>query len=133
MPQFQQNDPFKDLKDGVHNTADRTSEFNVEDIRRNKGVSSLAYIPLLFWIPLVARSNSRFAKFHANQGLIFFIVMAVLDIVERFFTFIPYLHSLISACVSLIGLCYFLYGFINTLNGNARELPFIGKFDLIKY
>ena len=49
------------------NTADTTSQFDPQDINDNKGMSVLAYIGILFLIPLLACPNSRFARYHTNQ------------------------------------------------------------------
>jgi len=58
------------------NTADTTASYDSADINANKTMAVLAYIPLLFFIPLVAVPQSRFGKYHANQGLIFTIAAA---------------------------------------------------------
>ena len=42
------------------------------DIEKNKAVGILAYI--LFFIPIIAARDSKFAMYHANQGLALFIV-----------------------------------------------------------
>ncbi|NLA78908.1 MAG: hypothetical protein GX845_05135, partial [Erysipelothrix sp.] len=41
--------------------------FTQEDIEKNKTMAGLAY--LIFFLPLVAAPESKFGKFHANQGL----------------------------------------------------------------
>lgn len=40
--------------------------FEAEDIEKNKVLSAVAY--LLFFIPLLAAPDSKYGKFHANQG-----------------------------------------------------------------
>src|SRR5271170_5256640 len=42
------------------------------DVQNHKAVAILAYI--FFVIPLVAAPHSKFARFHANQGLLLFII-----------------------------------------------------------
>lgn len=56
------------------NTADSTAQFDPQDINANKGMSVLAYIGILFLVPLLACPNSRFARFHTNQGLVLFLL-----------------------------------------------------------
>ena len=40
------------------------------DIEKNKVVSALAYLGILFFLPLVAAPESKSGKFHANQSLV---------------------------------------------------------------
>jgi uncharacterized membrane protein len=43
--------------------------------------SLLAYVPVLFLVPLIARRRSRFVLYHARQGLYAFSVFLVLFVV----------------------------------------------------
>jgi uncharacterized membrane protein len=45
--------------------------FDAADIEKNKTMAGLAY--LLFFLPLISCPESRYAKFHANQGLLLLI------------------------------------------------------------
>ena len=58
-------------------TKDDTGEFDKKDIEDNSVMGLLAYIWILWLIPLLAAKNSKFAKFHANQGLILFILEVI--------------------------------------------------------
>ncbi|SES92435.1 hypothetical protein [[Clostridium] polysaccharolyticum] len=134
MPDIHNSDPFDELKKDIQsNSADRTSEFAKEDIRANSAIAASAYIPLLFLLPFFIRPDSRFARFHANQGLILFILDAVLGIARSTIFNLPFVRMPVDLVVSLVTLGYFLYGFIHALNGKAKELPFIGRFNLIHY
>ncbi len=42
-----------------------------EDVEKNKAMAILAYI--IFFIPLLAAKESKFAMYHANQGLNLFL------------------------------------------------------------
>ena len=69
----QQNQPI-DLSEKFNefnNTADTTAEYDAQDIEKNKVMAVLAYI--LFFIPLLAAKDSKFARFHTNQGLVLFL------------------------------------------------------------
>ena len=57
-----------------NNTADTTYEYSKDDISKNRAFAILAYIGLLFLVPLLAAPNSPFARYHTNQGLLLFIV-----------------------------------------------------------
>ena len=54
-------------------TADTTAQFAPEDIAQNKGMAILSYLSILVLIPLFAAKDSRFARFHANQGLVLLV------------------------------------------------------------
>lgn len=42
----------------------------LQDAQENKGMAVLAY--LIFLIPLLAAKESKFARYHTNQGLVLF-------------------------------------------------------------
>lgn len=112
--------------------------FEEEDIRQNKTMAGLAYI--LFFLPLIVCKDSRFGRFHANQGLMLlilsiagYIVISVITailatITWRLFGFISLLYSLFGLFILVLA----LYGLVNGLNGKAKELPVIGRYRIIK-
>ena len=122
------------------NTKDETSEFEAEDISKNKIFAVLSYISILFIIPLLAAPQSKFAKFHANQGLVLFIAEVLSGVVSSvltaIFTFISFsLGALIGALFSVVSLVLFIFaiiGIVNAAQGKAKELPLIGNFRFIK-
>lgn len=123
------------------NFNDFTGNFDSDDISQNKVFAALAYIPMLFIIPLLAASGSKYAKFHANQGLILTIFAAVCAVVSKLIGFIigwiPFLGGLVSWIVSgALGIAvvvYIITGIVNAVSGNAKMLPFIGNLlDIIK-
>lgn len=112
---------------------DHTNEYGTQDIADNKAVGIVAYIPFLFWIPLVA-GNTPYGRFHANQGLLLLITGAVLGLVSAIIGltlgWIPILGSIICGLINLViwaaevGLM--IYGMVNTGQGKAKELIGIG-------
>ena len=122
------------------NIKDHTAEFSPADIEQNRIISSLSYLGILFFLPLAACPRSKFGRFHANQGLIFFIASLIVGLITRFLIWtiewIPLFGTIISWMLSvivfLVMLAFFLYGLLNTLQGSAKELPFIGSFQLIR-
>ncbi len=117
------------------------------DVEKFKGLAVLAYI--FFLIPLIAAPNSKFARFHANQGLLLFILLITIMVgvtafevglwlVGRFMSI--YVLALFFDCgfhllqiamlVGWVGLM--IYGIIHAANGEKRELPVIGHWTLIK-
>ncbi|MGN1249952.1 MAG: zinc ribbon domain-containing protein [Candidatus Spyradocola sp.] len=55
------------------NTPDTTAQFDPEDIELNNRLSLLSYLGILVLIPIFLVKKSRFAKYHANQGLLLII------------------------------------------------------------
>jgi uncharacterized membrane protein len=118
------------------------------DVQHNKAVAILGYI--VFLVPLLISPHSKFARFHANQGLLLFIVWCVaigtivllhvgwlfvgphvesIGILWAFFGCIVYV-----APVGLIvgPLVLEIMGIVHAANGELKELPLIGHAKLIK-
>lgn len=122
------------------NTKDSTSEFAPDDIQKNKGMALLSYIGILFIIPLLAAKDSKFAKFHVNQGIVLFIAELVCSIavwiVSAILRFIPvvrtFLPAVLITLVSLAALAFMIIGILNAVNGRAKELPLIGSLKILQ-
>ncbi|MHB1151994.1 MAG: hypothetical protein ACYCWE_11410 [Eubacteriales bacterium] len=110
------------------NINDRTNSFDRADIDQNKVIAALSYLGILFFLPLIACPNSKFGRFHANQGLI----LLICSVIGSFLNIIPILGGLAASLVGIAVFILFLFGLINTLNGFAKELPFIGNISIIK-
>lgn len=128
------NDAFKKFND----TEDLTGDFDPNDIAMNKGMAVLSYIGFLFLVPMLAASNSKYAKFHVNQGIALFIVDIiygiVLGIVSGILGAIPFIGWIFGAVLGLLGIIPFVFmimGILNAATGKAKELPFIGKLKII--
>ena len=70
----QNQETLQDKFENINNTKDTTSEFDKEDIQKNTFMAILAYFGILVLIPIFAAKDSKFARFHSNQGLILLIV-----------------------------------------------------------
>ena len=123
----------------LNNTADTTAEFDKADIDQNKGMAILAYFGPLVLIPILAAKNSKFARYHSNQGLVLLIAAVIYGIAYGILSTIIYAISWrLGFIVSIIGLVSILFsvlaiiGIINAVNGRAKELPVIGKFKILK-
>ena len=123
----------------LNNTADTTAEFDKADIDQNKGMAILAYFGPLVLIPILAAKNSKFARYHSNQGLILLIAAVIYGIAYGILSTIIYAISWrLGFIVSIIGLVSILFtvlaiiGIINAVNGRAKELPIIGKYKILK-
>lgn len=96
------------------------------DISANKVMAILAYIGILVLIPLFAAKESKFARFHTNQGLILFIC----NVVIYFISLIPGLKA-IGWILSVAALVFAIIGIIGAARGETKELPLIGKYRII--
>lgn len=115
---------------------DLTGSFDTSDIESNKVLAAIGYVPVLFLVPLLVAPQSRFAKFHANQGLILTLGAVVLEVAQvilcAVFGAVPLLRrfvpEIISAVISVAILAYVVIGIVTAAQGKAKKLPFIGGF-----
>lgn len=120
--------------------ADYSGQFDPNDVQQNKVMAVLAYIGILFLVPLLAAPQSPYARFHTNQGIILFIVDIIIGIIGFvlgfILAFIPVVGALISGLVSFLlsacTLALMIIGIVNAATGKAKELPIIGKFRILK-
>jgi uncharacterized membrane protein len=99
----------------------------------NKVVYMLAYLGILFFLPLVVNPVTPKGKFHANQGLILLIASAVCSIAISILTAILFVFAFLSWILNLVILALAIYGMVNAYNDKQVPLPVIGKlFTIIK-
>ncbi len=139
-------DTVKDKFNEFNNTADTTSEYEPADIESNKLMAVLSYLGILVLIPIFAAKESKFARFHANQGLVLWIAALILGVVVGVINGIltavlvlvglleiaSLISSLISSAVGIVSLVFAIIGIVNSVTGKAKELPVIGKIKLLK-
>ncbi|MDR2233626.1 MAG: hypothetical protein LBE56_10965 [Tannerella sp.] len=103
-----------------------------KDAEDNKIMGVLAYLGILFLVPLLAAKDSPFARYHTNQGVILFIYSIVVTIVGMILGFIPFIGWIISLVLYLSVLVLLVIGVINAFQGATKPLPVIGNFTIIK-
>ena len=121
-------------------TADTTAQFDPADIEKNKIMAVLAYFGLLVLIPIFAAKDSKFARYHANQGLLLTIVSYVWGLVSSLIAGVaaviaPVLGIILGTVFGLVDLVFLaamILGIINVLNGKAKALPIIGAYTILK-
>lgn len=105
---------------------------------KDKAVCAISYIWILFFLPLVALKQAKFAKFHANQSLVLCIVSVVgamiIVIFEQILTLLDVqMVGTVLGCIwSVVIVSAMLYGMITAAQGKMQELPVIGKMKIIK-
>lgn len=102
------------------------------DVQQNKVMAVLAYIGILFLVPLLAAPNSQYARFHTNQGLVLFLFDIVVGILTAVLAFIPFIGLIVSSLLGLGVFVLMILGIVNAATGKANELPLIGKIRIIK-
>lgn len=137
---------------------DVTEKFDGKDINDSKVLSLFSYLGILILIPIFACKDSKFAKFHANQGLkliilsfvlglisglvsfvlnIFLIILGALDmpIITVFFALIMIVIGLVMIVLGLGLSVLEILGIVYAVTGKAKKLPVINaiKYDFIKY
>ena len=120
---------FDEARAGTNGQTDRTKADDEFRSRKNVGAAQsepnklfavLSYINILFVLPYLLCGDDEFAMFHARQGMILFIVLAVATL----------LGSLLNLgwIVQLLGIYFILKGAGNAANGKMEPLPYIGGF-----
>ena len=85
----------------------QTGQSQDKDIQENKIIAALAYLWVISIVVLLVKKDSKFAQFHAKQGLVLFLA----SIVSGFIPFIGwFILSPIIGIVALIGLIQALMG-----------------------
>jgi uncharacterized membrane protein len=103
------------------------------DVERNKVFAVLAYVSILFLVPLLAAPHSRFARYHTNQGIVLFLSMIV---VSFCLNALPFPHGrFIMVPTEYIekgtALAFMIIGIIHAVSGECKPLPLIGHFRLL--
>ena len=89
-----------------------------EDIQANKYMAILSYFGIFLLIPMLARKDSEFCRFHVNQGILLLILNLVVAVLSRI--------------VSLLVLVFMILGIVNCVQGKVKPLPLIGNIQIYK-
>lgn len=125
------------MSNNLINIEDRTNLFSQDDIQQNKIMAMLSYLGILVLIPIFAAKDSKFARFHANQGLvlaitevIWFTILSLLNLLTRIswgFYFLTVPLWIISTIFTVL----VVFGIVTSVTGQAKTLPVIGKFHIL--
>lgn len=88
-----------------------------KDVRENKIFAVLSYLGILVLVPLLAKKESKFAMFHAKQGLVLLIGWIIGWLLS--FVFIGFI-------IDIVLIIFSIWGLINAATGKMVKLPVIG-------
>lgn len=128
------NDFLEKIKK-LNDTPDTTKDYDLVDIDENKNYALFSYLFLLILIPIFLAKDSKYAKYHVNQGLTLCIAEVVGGLLLGLLSRIPILGVLfiiIGSIFELVAVLLAVIGILNVLNDRAKELPVIGKIRFLK-
>ena len=112
-----------------------------EDLKGKKFTACLSY---LFWftvIPMIYSSESKFIKYHANQGLVLAIAETILLVATVITSKILWSYSratsllvettMLMVFVGVFGILS-LIGIFNVIRGKEKPVPTFGNIKLLK-
>jgi len=111
-----------------------------DDAHQNKVMAILAYFGPLVLIPIFAAKESRFARFHSNQGVVLLLACIAYSIVYSVLSGILLAISgtlfLIFSILGFVCSCGItvlaIIGIINAGKGEMKPLPVIGGIKILK-
>ena len=103
------------------------------DVDQNKALAIVGYFGILFLVPMLAAPKSKFAQFHARQGMVLFIAEAALYVVVWILAAFTFgIGAVLTPIVGILALIWTILGIINAVNGEMKPLPLIGQFGIKK-
>lgn len=98
---------------------------SAKDVEDNKALTFLSYLGILALIPLLVKQESKFAQYHAKQGIVLFVVWFIASWISGFIPLIGWF--LLAPVVTILGIVLSIMGLINVAKGEMKELPIIGE------
>jgi uncharacterized membrane protein len=103
------------------------SQSGGSDAEKNKAIACLAY--LIFFLPYLAAKDSKFAMYHANQGLLLLLLSVAVNILGSVVPVIGWF--LILPLGWIFWLILLIMGITNASKGEMKPLPLIGGVKII--
>ena len=88
-----------------------------KDVEDNKVLAAISYLWILCLVPLFLKRDSKFAQFHAKQGLIMFLIELAGSLVFWF----PLFGQVLALALLLVA----LFAAYKALNGEWYKLPYV--------
>ena len=87
---------------------------------KNRILSALGYLSVLWILPLFLCADDPFARYHARQGLTLFVFSLICDALSAVFP--------VAGILNLFRIYCIYKGMSNALNDRVEPLPYIGRF-----
>ncbi len=94
-----------------------------KDVEENKAIAAIGYLGILCFVPLLAKKESKFAQFHAKQGLVLFIV----EVIGVFLHIIPILGWIVAWMLFIACAVASIMGIVNAINGEEKDIPGVAE------
>ena len=109
-------------------TEDLAVRFDKETNDGARISSAIGY--LFFFVPIIMHPESKFARYHCNQGLILLMLefLGIVGLAE-----IPKVGGILSFLCLLFCLVCLVRGIILALKGQAKRIPFFGKLVIVEF
>ncbi len=137
MEEDRKEDLTEEKKEENSSQIHKEDEADKEKETVKKIVYSLCYIwGILFFLPLILYKDDKDSSFHANQGLVLLIVAVcgnvLFGIMTSFGGIMQTIFGALAGVFSLALLVLGIIGIVNVVNGEAKELPVLGKIKILK-
>ena len=97
---------------------------------REKTLSAIGYFGFFFFLPLVLCPKSEFARFHANQALVLFLLKIALGIATNLLGM--YMGYGLFSLANIATTALIAYGAVTAAGGKMTPMPLVGGLQLIK-
>ncbi len=109
--------------------ADANATYTEDEVRNGTLMGILAYLGILNLIPFFVEKENKFVRFHTVQGFTLLIIWVILVVIDALTG--KFLNFVFNTLEFLVGI-WAIIGIVNVIKGEAKELPLIGKYRLIK-
>lgn len=95
----------------------------------------VAYITWIGWIIAFCAGDKEGAKFHLNQALTLWIINVAGTVINLIVGGIPVVGLIVGIIMTVVGIFTFvcwILGLINAIKEEEKELPLIGKIQILK-
>ncbi len=110
----------------------------MESNKFNKLMAVISYLSIFSIVALIFGKDSKYVRYHANQGLCLLIAEVIVGIIKTvvctILGFIPLIGMIVNLFFGLIGMIFLvlsILGIIHVINGEEKPLPFVGGFKII--
>ena len=110
--------------------SDHSAMFTAEDSSRTRLLSALCYLNFIFIIiALLLEPDSKFLRYHINQS----IVLYIFTMIAALTAIVPFIGWITATVGSIMAIVFTVMGIIRAMNGEAKDLPIVGKYSVVKY